>query len=147
MSDNRWIIWQNACEATHHGILEALRKHFRSKAVIPHTETLELIEELYLPLMPEHTVDIAEDIKIVINKHADIIAKQTMEAVNNAVLTADVVIQEAEPPKFKTSSVSFKDKMEEKERRIQQAINEIGVPNKDYPANIANAYEILNGEL
>jgi len=106
VSDNRWIIWQNACEATHHKILEELRSHFKSKPVIPHTETLELIEDFYLPLMPESTIDIVEDVKIAINKHADMIAKQTPEAVNNAVLTANVVIEESETSTFKTSSIS-----------------------------------------
>jgi len=147
MSDNRWIIWQNACEATLRSIIEMLRKHFRSKAGIPHTETLELLEDFYFPLMPECTVDIAQDsVVITAGKNSKVTHKAVMDAVNNAVISAKISINE--PPsirQMKTSGISFKDQMEERDRRIQQAINEIGVPNKDYPVKIANAYDILMG--
>lgn len=33
------------------------------------------------------------------------------------------------------------------QEKIQDAMNELGVPQKGYPQNIANAYEILNALL
>ena len=116
MSDNRWIIWQNACDATIHKVLKELRIHLRSKAVIPHTDTLDLLEEFDRPEMPESTIDIDSEMP------------PTLEQ-----LPATKIVKD------------FRLINEEKDRRIQQAINEIGVPNKDYPTNIANAYDILMG--
>ena len=45
----------------------------------------------------------------------------------------------------KKGSELYKSLYEKIDRQRQQAINEIGVPSSDYPANIANAYDILMG--
>lgn len=95
MSDNRWIIWQNACEKMHSHFLTELRRLLTNKAVTTHAEILEAMEDIYHPEMPEHTVDIAEDVKIEVNRYAGIIANQTADAVNNAVLSARIEIKKA----------------------------------------------------
>ena len=119
MSDNRWIVWQNACEKMHSHFLTELRRLLASKAVATHAEILETMEGIYHPLMPKETIDIdAED---------------------------PPTAQQLPTTRKNRQHTHFRLLNEEKDRRIQQAINEIGVPSKDYPANIANAYDILMG--
>ena len=139
MSDNRWIIWQNACEATHHKILEELRVHFRSKAVIPHTETLELLEDFYLPLMPKETIDIdAEDPPTPQQMPSVRISKP--HPVDPPVCgERDMTIEE----EAKHSMELYK----KIDRQRLAAISEICATDEseDWPVNIANAYDILMG--